>query len=286
MKPFPIPVVALGPGSQPLEEDDALDFIPMPQGMDTFNPPRLPDAVEPAMRTASLDVLRALHAGMLGTHADGTRYPLMHLDSLDPAVCRLVNEALGEGEVSAVAQGEVTLRVQETAFAGIWRVFYLDRSGATIADCIEVCAIPAELVSHARAAAGATLREVPLPPGVMNAPALLTELQDAVLRRREGDPAHVINLTLLPLVSEDVEVLQTALGAGAVVVLSRGYGNCRITSTCLTDTWWVRYYNSSDQLILNTIEVTDMPEVALASTEDLADSRARLGEWIDAIAAE
>jgi hydrogenase-1 operon protein HyaF len=34
-------------------------------------------------------------------------------------------------------------------------------------------------------------------------------------------------------------------------------------------------------LILNTIEVVDVPEVALAAAEDLDDSRTRLEELID-----
>ena len=33
MKDFPIPVVAIGPGSQ--LEDEVLDYMPMPQGMET-----------------------------------------------------------------------------------------------------------------------------------------------------------------------------------------------------------------------------------------------------------
>ncbi|NCS61064.1 MAG: hydrogenase expression/formation protein, partial [Rhodoferax sp.] len=42
MKPFPIPVVAdLGPGTQ--SEDDTLDYITMPQGMETFHTPVLPE---------------------------------------------------------------------------------------------------------------------------------------------------------------------------------------------------------------------------------------------------
>jgi hydrogenase-1 operon protein HyaF len=42
-------------------------------------------------------------------------------------------------------------------------------------------------------------------------------------------------------------------------------------------------------LILNTIEVVDVPEVALASAEDLADSTTRLQElvqWISESVAE
>jgi hydrogenase-1 operon protein HyaF len=38
-----------------------------------------------------------------------------------------------------------------------------------------------------------------------------------------------------------------------------------------------------DQLILNTIEVVDVPEVALAAREDFEDSTARLAEWLETL---
>jgi hydrogenase-1 operon protein HyaF len=40
----------------------------------------------------------------------------------------------------------------------------------------------------------------------------------------------------------------------------------------------VVYYNSQDAVILNSVEVTDMPEVACAAPEDLQDSAERLVE--------
>ena len=46
------------------------------------------------------------------------------------------------------------------------------------------------------------------------------------------------------------------------------------------------YYNSMDKVILNTVEVVDMPEVAMAAPEDLRDSHERLGEvmaWLEAV---
>jgi len=48
----------------------------------------------------------------------------------------------------------------------------------------------------------------------------------------------------------------------------------------LPNVWWVQYFNSMDMLILNTIEVSDVPEVAHASKEDYEDSIERLGEWL------
>jgi len=63
-------------------------------------------------------------------------------------------------------------------------------------------------------------------------------------------------------------------------MISRGFGNCRITSTLARDVWRVQYFNNMNTLILNTIEVVDVPEVALASAEDLVDSRTRLAELV------
>jgi hydrogenase-1 operon protein HyaF len=40
----------------------------------------------------------------------------------------------------------------------------------------------------------------------------------------------------------------------------------------------VRYFNSMDTLILDTIEVSAVPEVACAAVEDIADSAIRLRE--------
>jgi hydrogenase-1 operon protein HyaF len=101
-------------------------------------------------------------------------------------------------------------------------------------------------------------------------------------RTHRGEP-HIINLSLLPHTPEDLTWLDEALGEGAVTILSRGYGNCRITATGQAQVWKVQFYNSMDTLILDTYEVTEMPEVALAAAEDLADSATRIRDVIEAI---
>jgi hydrogenase-1 operon protein HyaF len=73
------------------------------------------------------------------------------------------------------------------------------------------------------------------------------------------------------------------LPVGPVAIMSRGFGNCHITSTALANVWRVQYFNNMQTLILDTIEVVDIPEVALAAPEDLADSALRLtelAEWM------
>jgi len=42
----------------------------------------------------------------------------------------------------------------------------------------------------------------------------------------------------------------------------------------------VQYFNNMQTLILNTIEVTRMPEVALAAREDLLETRGRLADLV------
>jgi hydrogenase-1 operon protein HyaF len=43
----------------------------------------------------------------------------------------------------------------------------------------------------------------------------------------------------------------------------------------------VRYFNSRDAIVLNTIEVVEVPNVACAAPEDLADTAQRLGEILE-----
>lgn len=278
-KPFPIPVVSLlGPGSQ---HDDAPAYLQLPQGMSTYQPPLLPEPEELAAHAGCLRVLQQVLAAL--RQPSGERAVVIELDGLDAADHKLLNEVLGEGEVAAQVLGDDGVRVQESVFAGVWRVLHLAQ-GEPVRDTLEVGAIPQPLLDAARDDA---LRPRPpfgpAPEGVMNAPALLTEIEDRQRSWHPGAAPHVINLTLLPLSDGDVRHLDAQLGAGRVLVLSRGYGNCRITNTHAPRTWRVTYFNSTDIIILDTLEISRIPEVACAAVEDLEDSAERLAEvlqWV------
>ena len=123
----------------------------------------------------------------------------------------------------------------------------------------------------------------------MNSPALVAEIASQLQTRDPAARAHVINLTLFPMTPDDHAVLERALPVGPVAMISRGFGNCHVTSTLTRGVWRVQYFNAMNTLILNTLEVVGVPEVALASAEDLADSRERLAElvqWMDESVAE
>jgi len=118
------------------------------------------------------------------------------------------------------------------------------------------------------------------PEDLMNGPAVLAEIAQQQATYRSGGEAHAVNLSRLPLTPGDQAFLAERLGEGDVTIRVRGYGETRITAARLPNVWWVRHYNASDQLLLDTVEVSDFPSVARATPEDLADSAARLSDLL------
>ncbi|MGG7567709.1 hydrogenase expression/formation protein [Rhodovulum sp. DZ06] len=277
MQGFQFPPTGFGVGSQP-DDSEKVEWMPMPSGMATYEP-RLPeiDDVEAAAIPPALEVLgRAAEACARIATEGGVE--VVTLDHLAPAARVIVAQTMGEGEVSAKIEGAPPLRAQESVFAGVWVV---SEGGA---ERLEIGRAPAAFFARAfdpiEHAAGPF---APTSNAVVNAPGIVTELFDAASRRKAGDAAHVVNLTLLPHTPEDLDHIAAALGKGAAEILSRGYGNCRVSATALHNVWFVRFYNSMDTLILDSIEVTDLPEVVCAAAEDLEDSAERLREVMDAI---
>jgi hydrogenase-1 operon protein HyaF len=293
----------IGPGSQPREDDGAeLDYLPMPGAMRTYRQPQLPEPRDAAGCVAGIAALRALQLLLSGYRAGAPpqRFDLGHLA---PADRRLVEDCLGEGEVSIrgrAGDASPALRetdrehtdcgdmdAQETRLAGVWRVRgRRNDAGARRRDVLEVADVPGFVRAHGFAGGrGHIDLPQPLPDGVMNAPGVVAELLEQVRARAHGEPRppHIVNLTLLPQSEQDLALLGEVLGRGPVSILSRGYGNCRVTATVLRDVWWVQYFNSDDRLILNTLEVTDVPASVLAAQEDFEDSAERLREILAAL---
>jgi len=285
MRPFPVPVRAAT-----ATDDESLLVMPMPREMSIFEMPRAPEPgpgrdVDGA-RAVLDDFVARLDAWAAGA---AEAAPALELIGLPADTLRVLNETLGEGEVAAVVDCEPRVRLQETVFAGVWREQRVAPDGTLVSDLLRAAAVPPVVVERAAATAAPALRTIAdeagcWPDGVMNLPSLLHELRDAIDRSGPGVPAHVINLTLLPLSSADAALLDALLEGGSVVILSRGFGNCRISSTAVRSVWRVQYFNTMQTLILNTIEVVDVPAVALAAREDLDETRSRLAalvRWMD-----
>jgi hydrogenase-1 operon protein HyaF len=192
---------------------------------------------------------------------------------------RLLSEAIGEGEVGGVAATPdgVVAQIQEASMAGLWRVRFSGADGKLFADYLEVSGLP----EIARRAARANCRPLAIgsaPEGAMNVMPLLREISARSQAWKEGDPTHTITFSLLPMNAVDMSFLQQTLGPGAVKLISKGYGACRVHSTGAKHVWSVQYFNASDEIVLDTLEIGAPPAAACAADEDFFDSAQRLRE--------
>lgn len=224
---------------------------------------------------AAVALLERLQQAVAGCCDEGGTQTL-ELAPLDEAERRFIHQTLGEGEVSARLALPAAV-VQESIFPGVWRVRYTD--GASSSEYLEAAPFPRLLREKAfeGAARHLSLDPAATPPEVGNAVPILAELAARSAAYR-GGPAQVINLTLLPFFPADHAYLDRLLGSGPVSILSRGYGRCQITATGLANVWRVSHFNVSGTLILDTLEVVDLPAAAVATEEDIRDSAARLAE--------
>jgi hydrogenase-1 operon protein HyaF len=272
-----IPVRVVGAGSQP-EEGEQLRFIDMPGDMARYSPPYVEDL--DAVRR--LDGARAAMQWLrqaLRDYQCGSEPLLANLSALDDESRDLVNQVLGEGEVSVTfTDDELSARTQESVLAGVWRTLYFDSDGRIGYDLLEVADAPLAVRASREQDRPIDITPPGSEVGFSNALPILVELESQLANYAETGERHSINLTLLPLSEEEVEFLDERLGRGPVDVLSRAYGKCQVISTATPNVWWVRYYNAMGTLILNSLEVVTIPQVVCAAPEDLRDSAERLDE--------
>ncbi|MDA9503766.1 hydrogenase accessory protein HypB [Bradyrhizobium sp. CCBAU 11386] len=206
---------------------------------------------------------------------------LFRLANLNELESKLIADVLGEGEVGGVValpDGSLA-QIQESVLAGIWRV-RLESDASH--EYLEIGAIP-EIVK--RAAADLTSADFEIgevPGGAMNVLPVLAEIRERALAWRPGIPSQIINFTLLPMSPVDMSFLQDTIRNGPIQLVSRGYGTCRVLSTGIRNVWSVQFFNAMDTIILDTLEVSGVPTVALAADEDFEDSAERLQEIIEA----
>ena len=277
----------IGPGSQD-EGDMVLDYMKMPGAMHTYDMPILPEAEDVQSCPHAVAVLEQLQHALDHYQVDAPTTSIS-IKSLPAPDLSLLNNLLGEGEVSIRIEGTEAFQIQETVMAGVWRIRSWIGEELT-ADTIEVADIPKVVRELAFSQAEPlTPKLASLPTNLLNAPSVLVEIAEVSENytndqsKDKTNTPHVINLSLLPFSPEDHGCLSHFTGTGPVTMLSRGYGNCRITATNTENLWRVQYYNSTDQLILDTLEVVDVPAVGCAAPEDLEDSAERLHEIRDVL---
>ncbi len=261
---------------------EALDLLGVPS-FALSEAPQLPEDFVPSQGLrAWLDgLLQTLRSRPEVTHI----LPFEGLSALDR---QAIDEILGEGEVTGNLSfdgEEYTIR--ESTLAGVWSVC-ID-SGRR---WVEVGAVP-EVVVRAATNLEAAPFDVPAGgEGLMNAPAVLAEISeraaicaaasDASAPSSCREPNHVLNFTLLPLSEADEGLLTGVLGRASLELRSGGFGECQVFATRYRHVWAVQYINAMGHVILDTVEVGDVPTAVTAASEDLEDSALRLGQILEA----
>lgn len=280
--PTSLAALGIGPGSQHEESDDEFEFMVMPEEVTTYAAPPVPEADEIDGRTKALEFLESV-CRALDHWQPGDSNKSFSLDGLDSAERALVDQVLGSGEVSVTVQhGSKDTAVQESVLTGIWQVHQRDDKGETLIDAVEVGPLPACVRDESFRNAKPKLdAEQQAPLAVLNAPSVLVELAEYIDIWQPPELPDTVNLSLLPMSEDDIAWISQVLGTGPTVILSRGYGNCRIGATQYRNCWWLKYFNSQDHVILETIEVCDVPPVAVAAPEDISDSAERLNQILE-----
>ena len=256
----------------PFDDPECL-YVPMPEGMRTFSSPSLHDWRQVPRGKTLLSRL----ANGLNTSLKAQESEVIDLSDYPLDTQNFVEQVLGEGEISILADavGE-RLNIAESVFTGVWVVKYF-QNGNLKHYYLEAGSYPSILADWS----ASKNSPPPLPEAflaeLMNAPALVHEIFTKATQFSPGSE-EIINLTLLPMTSEDTQFLVEWLGLAGISILARGYGDCQISRTLLPNVWWVQYFNSTGQLILNTLEITALPSVVMAAPEDLEDSLIRLEE--------
>ena len=257
--------------------EDGPSYIDMPKRMASYSAPMMPDPDQLLRLDGARETMRWLQAA-LGEWRQDTQPVLADLSGLDADSREVVDQILGEGEVSISVSGESSARVQESVLACVWRILHLDAEDRVVADLLEVAPYPYVLSVAFEDSRPLDTTAAEDATEMANALPILVELDEAARKYGADGTEYSINFSLLPTTAEELEFIDARLGRGPVNILSQAYGKCQVISTLTPNTWWVRYYNGMDKLILNSVEVVAVPGVVTAAEEDLRDSAIRLAE--------
>lgn len=105
---------------------------------------------------------------------------------------------------------------------------------------------------------------------------LLHEIRHALTMLLDTGEPTVIDLGTLPLSETELEQLQQQLGEGEVRAEIQALGTSLIQETRYSGVWLIRHMNESQQSVGMFIEVSKVPELLSAQTEDIQTGLVRL----------
>lgn len=114
---------------------------------------------------------------------------------------------------------------------------------------------------------------------LMNAPAILVEILQALKDLYQRGQEHTIYINRLPLTEEDRLVLLDVLGDGQVrISLKSGSQKVEWRETGISGVWIGVFYDRDEKPLLETIEICYFPGLAKVQVEDLQEAIVKLEE--------
>ena len=110
------------------------------------------------------------------------------------------------------------------------------------------------------------------PAAAANGRAVLMELERLLQQLVDNGQESSIDLRSLPLSPTDLQLLQDQLGRGEVEVEVSALGPSTVMETGIHGIWWVRHYNSNDEVMAEFLEITLCPDIIRAHPADVRDS--------------
>jgi len=117
-------------------------------------------------------------------------------------------------------------------------------------------------------------------PATGNVLPLLFEVRHALARWLKSGEQSVIDLRRIPLMPNEEELIEQALGEGEVTTQLIALGKSLINETGIAGVWMLTHYNNDDQIVGKTIEVTDIPSILKSQPADMRQGLKHLDDYL------
>ena len=100
--------------------------------------------------------------------------------------------------------------------------------------------------------------------------ALLAEIATLLEEFAHDGTRGSIDLNSLPFAPGEYDQLRQLLGQGEVSAHIEAVGPSEIIETRYPGVWWVTHYNVEGDIVADTLEITDIPEIIKSQSADIA----------------
>ncbi len=114
-----------------------------------------------------------------------------------------------------------------------------------------------------------------------NLQSILAEIKFALQQLLEQKKVHCIDLRAMPWSQGEEQKLEKYLGKGEVLIELNTLGKSTFYETRFSGVWLVSHYNQEDELIAKLIEITYLPEMIFAQTEDIKNSLEQMNKALN-----